>query len=331
MKNRSAAISARPIPYFKTYREFCGSVLSSILFVQLEYWFGAQHGRPFYKFLEPAPAYKKYKAGDSWTEELGFSLDEFRTAFKKIGIVYKSRKQYNQAGSQKFIREDGSEAFYCSVIDRVRGETTYFRNDRLVDRILLQAGNGRFSQSLSVDGDSQSTEGVLFGLSVDGDSRSTADGDSPSGSLGIPISVDGESPSHVPVPIHVSETTTETTFSCPGVESGAAATKKDSHARGRRRAKRTKSKIWIRMAEHCGIDLRVHSTEQAAWLSRAEADLRAKLPGHSEAQLLIVVDTIADYFRKNDWRGKVRGQNPQPKDFIELYGAAAGAVHQEAV
>ena len=60
-----------------------GSVTASLLMCQLEYWFNKKGNKPFYKFLGPCED-EHYHTGDSWTEELGFTKAEFRTAFSKI-------------------------------------------------------------------------------------------------------------------------------------------------------------------------------------------------------------------------------------------------------
>jgi hypothetical protein len=72
------AISYRP-----KLRELTGSVTATILFQQILYWWEKMGRRPFYKFIEPCQ-HEKYKEGDSWSEELGFSRQEFATAIKKI-------------------------------------------------------------------------------------------------------------------------------------------------------------------------------------------------------------------------------------------------------
>jgi len=51
---------------------------------QIIYWSKIAGFKPFFKFKAPCK-HSWYKAGDSWTEELGFSSAEFDTAIKKIG------------------------------------------------------------------------------------------------------------------------------------------------------------------------------------------------------------------------------------------------------
>jgi hypothetical protein len=58
---------------------------AAILLQQIIYWYNHE---PFYKFKTRCHN-EKYKEGDSWTEELGFSVAEFDTAIKRIGTKVK--------------------------------------------------------------------------------------------------------------------------------------------------------------------------------------------------------------------------------------------------
>lgn len=150
MKNRTLSISRRSIPYIKELRKITGSVTASILMQQLDYWFDERGGNPFYKFLEPC-AHQKYKKDDSWCEELGFSPDEFRNAFSKIGVAYKSVDDFDKAKSNGtlFQRLGGADGgapvgvvFYCYVIDKVNHMTYYHRNHEYVDSALDRLVSG---------------------------------------------------------------------------------------------------------------------------------------------------------------------------------------------
>lgn len=59
-----------------------------------------------------------------------FPKDEFRTAFDKIGIRYKSKSEFDKA-TDKF-----QGMFYCSYVDRRSNLTYYFRNHDMVDTAL---------------------------------------------------------------------------------------------------------------------------------------------------------------------------------------------------
>jgi hypothetical protein len=132
MKNKILSITRNSVPYVKGLRSLplLKSVVACILMQQLDYWF-EKYPQGFYKFLEqPATNHPAYKAGDSWTEELGISADEFRTAFDQIGIRYKSKKEYD-AAEDKFQGK-----YYCSYTDKLTRLTHYFRNHAVVDAAL---------------------------------------------------------------------------------------------------------------------------------------------------------------------------------------------------
>ena len=143
MKNKTLAITRSCIPYFKELRILTGSVTATILMQQLDYWFSKQDGEPFYKFKAPCEN-EYYKSGDSFTEELGFSIEEFTTAFSKIGIAYKSKTEFeNEVDKFKGM-------FYCSYFDRKEGLTFYFRNHELLDT--------KLNELFTVNRESQFTE-----------------------------------------------------------------------------------------------------------------------------------------------------------------------------
>ena len=82
------------IPYRKELNEITGGVTATILLQQIIYWHG-KAGGDFYKFIAPCN-HEKYREGDSWTEELGFTRKEFLTAYaklEKLGIVSKKIDQ----------------------------------------------------------------------------------------------------------------------------------------------------------------------------------------------------------------------------------------------
>lgn len=182
MKNRILSLTRGSIPYVKEIRPLAHSMVGCVLMQQLDYWF-VDRPNGFYKFMAPCD-HALYKPGDSWTEELGVSLDEYRTAFDKIGTRWPSKTAF-EAAADKFKGK-----FYCSYHDKRAQLTFYFRNhevlDRALDELLLLPntieklektgpkavsipifdvdGHPRFT----VDGHSQST--------VNGQSRSTVNG-----------------------------------------------------------------------------------------------------------------------------------------------------------
>ena len=118
----------KTIIYYPELREYAGSINAVIILSHLETCF-RQQGKLFYKFMEPC-AHRDYKEGTSWVEELQMTSTEFRTAFKHIGVVYKSKKAFNKS-EDKFQGK-----MYLSYYDRITKLTYYVRNNELVNRKL---------------------------------------------------------------------------------------------------------------------------------------------------------------------------------------------------
>ena len=133
------------IPYRKEFRLIVGSVKASILWQQLEYWFYAMGSDSFYKFLAPLDEENYgYKEGDSWIEELGFSKCEFRSAFSKLGIAYKSKNEYSQ---QEDIFKGN---MYCSYVDKIGRKTYYLRNTEIVKFNIQKLENLLYGTAVNV-------------------------------------------------------------------------------------------------------------------------------------------------------------------------------------
>lgn len=130
MKNFILSVTRDVIPYVKEIRPLAKSVAGCIVMQQLDFWF-ARYPGGFYKFLEPCNT-EGYVEGDSWTEELGMSADEFRTAFDKIGKRHTSKSLF-------MVADDKFEGkFYCSYHDKKEGKTFYFRNHEKTDAALFE-------------------------------------------------------------------------------------------------------------------------------------------------------------------------------------------------
>ena len=71
--------------YRPELNQITGSVTATILLQQIIYRFD---NKPFYKFKSPCE-HSLYHSGDSWTEELGFSIYEFDNALSKISTKIK--------------------------------------------------------------------------------------------------------------------------------------------------------------------------------------------------------------------------------------------------
>jgi hypothetical protein len=138
VRNRILSITRSTIPYVKEIMPLAKTVTGCILMQQLDYWF-ERYPHGFWKFQDATPNNSLYKPGDSWREELGFSLVEFRTAFDKIGVRYVSKSEWIKAVKAGVSFDD---KFYASYIDRRAGVTHYRRNhqrlDAALDRILRQ-------------------------------------------------------------------------------------------------------------------------------------------------------------------------------------------------
>jgi len=130
--NKLLAFSQRRIPYLPELKSYCGSVCSSIIMQQLEYWFANQLDG-FYKFLSPCQ-HVKYREGDSWTEELNLSIYEFRGGFDRIGVRYKSKNTFLEPINSN--RDPFQERYYLSYVDVRSGLTIYLRNHEKVDQLL---------------------------------------------------------------------------------------------------------------------------------------------------------------------------------------------------
>lgn len=142
IRNKVLSLTRNVIPYVKELRVYTDSVVGCILMQQLDYWF-ARYPEGFYKFLEPSD-HIKYVAGQSWQEELGISLTEFRTAFDRIGIRWKSKTEF-ECASDKFLGK-----FYASYQDKRSNLTYYLRNHDLVDAALgelIDGGKPNFGPS----------------------------------------------------------------------------------------------------------------------------------------------------------------------------------------
>lgn len=100
------------IPYKKELNLITGGALESIFLAQLLYWYEVNDCNEFFKFREPCE-HPLYKEGDSWVEELGFSI-------KIINRIIKSFKEKGFLTTR-------------TTVDRV---TYYKLNIELIDELL---------------------------------------------------------------------------------------------------------------------------------------------------------------------------------------------------
>jgi hypothetical protein len=138
LMNKALAFACRSIPYKPELRSYCKSVTACILMTQLDFWFASMPDG-FYKFLSPCNHYA-YKPKDSWTEELGFSEDEFRSAYEHIGVKYASKTKYQEA------LDSGIDPFkgkcYLAYRDVVNGLTYFLRNHAVANAVVESVVKG---------------------------------------------------------------------------------------------------------------------------------------------------------------------------------------------
>ena len=78
--------SQKPLIYYPLTAKLTGSIISAILLEQILYWWERNGNQPFYKFRKPC---KASRPGDSWVEELGFTITEFDNARNIIATKIK--------------------------------------------------------------------------------------------------------------------------------------------------------------------------------------------------------------------------------------------------
>ena len=99
------------ITYRPKLNKITGSVTATLLLQQAMYWADVS-GNEFYKFIQPCK-HDRYKQGDSWTEELGFTKHEFNTAIKKIGF------KRGRSGKNEIEKEEDAYIIYYTTSQRL--------------------------------------------------------------------------------------------------------------------------------------------------------------------------------------------------------------------
>jgi len=160
------------IPYRKEFVPIAGSPIGAVLFQQLEYW-SSLYKSGFYKFLGiPKKFHPKYRAKDSWTEELAISEKVFRRCFDKIGIRYNSKSFY-LATENPFLR-DGQEFYFCSYYDKISHITYYRRNHAFANRLLAELSGKSVEKPPEVTEDAELPIGPLANSPTGSCSRANA-------------------------------------------------------------------------------------------------------------------------------------------------------------
>lgn len=181
MMNKAVAFACRKIPYMPELRAYCKSVTACILMAQLEYRFASMPDG-FYKFLSPCDHYA-YKLKDSWTEELGFSEDEFRSAISHIAVRYLSKTRLQEA------IDSGKDPFqgkcYLVYKDVTNSLTYYLRNHDVANDVIAEAISGYKPEA------EQDTPQECF----EKNQQSSQTGKSSPQKLAKPVSIPGKIPS----------------------------------------------------------------------------------------------------------------------------------------
>lgn len=122
------------ISYRPSWKDMTGSVNASILLQQVRFrW--RQKGGPFYKFFTPPTKdHNAYKPGDSWTEELGFTLSELQGAMKRIAKRLNRKDVENMPASL-----DG--AFFGYYRDQKHLTWHYFNEKYFIEQVIKHYGS----------------------------------------------------------------------------------------------------------------------------------------------------------------------------------------------
>jgi len=128
------------IIYRPELRQIAGSITAAILLNQIIYWWAKNGRKKFYKFKNKC-THEKYKDGDSWCEELGFSQKEFDNAIKKIGF---------KLGKTKNII-DKDDAIVIYYRDR-EGLTWYSIQEELLENKLSGIYNVNDQREFTIEG-----------------------------------------------------------------------------------------------------------------------------------------------------------------------------------
>ncbi len=114
------------IAYRPEFTLITGNINTAILLNQMIYRYYDKYGvgERFYKFVSPCK-HDDYRHGDSWTEELGFTVREFNGALKKIGFKYGDiHNEIEENQALVFYQKDGN------------GKTHYWLNESLLEEKL---------------------------------------------------------------------------------------------------------------------------------------------------------------------------------------------------
>jgi len=107
------------ILYHPAFNKHSGSINATIWFLQVCYWYNKME-RPFYKYDQPCNL-NDYQIGHSWTEELGMTKGELKSAKQKGGSLLKKGKTY-RGGDLSLVlywRSFGNHTYYTPNLYRL--------------------------------------------------------------------------------------------------------------------------------------------------------------------------------------------------------------------
>ena len=120
------------ISYRPNFVKITGSVISAIFLQQVHYWWNKSGKEPFYKFKDCCE-HPKYRAGDSWIEELGFRKKEFEVA--RNNVATKIVKGVSKTDSLKIYDVKHLILYWTN-----RENLTYYQlNQDVFDELMLNA------------------------------------------------------------------------------------------------------------------------------------------------------------------------------------------------
>lgn len=119
----------RLITYRPRLNEITGRVTATILLQQVLFRAQQIDYQPFYKFRAPC-SHALYREGDSWTEELGFTVREFDTALGTIGTKVRKGNNKSEALEGTSVQ---NLVIYWTDANRV---TWYLLNVGLLEQML---------------------------------------------------------------------------------------------------------------------------------------------------------------------------------------------------
>ena len=118
------------ITYRPALREIGGSITGTILLQQIIYW-DDKCGGKFFKFSEPCD-HSMYRPGDSWSEELGMSAKELRTALNKFAFKCGAKNKELYGADYEKMRDKAVVQYYTDS-SRV---TWYILNREVIGNLL---------------------------------------------------------------------------------------------------------------------------------------------------------------------------------------------------